>query len=474
MVSTATEMTSAHLAPVRGKARIEVLDMLRGLAILGILFINVPYMAAPVAKFASDVRSIGWSPADQVAWSLQYLFWSGSQRCVLQFLFAAGMMVMANKAMEPTGPVAVSDLYYRRNMWLLGFGLADVVLLLWPGDILHIYALAALFLFPFRRLSIKWLLALGMIWPLMTAVGIPEYGAREYVARTAIIQRVDAAEAKLHAGVPLRPADRAAIADWRDQLGKIKPGAATAQRIADEAKAHSDVVPYVKHQWKVWSSLVSDWLVWSVLEAWSTMMIGLALWKWGVIQGRRDRRFYLMLLAGGYGVGLMLRGIGLSEELAFAPGPKTIWFTGEFARLAIGLGHVGLINFAVRTRAGRAILDPFKATGRMAFSLYFLQQFVGMWILFSPFGLMRWGSLGWTSMTAVALVMIAGEVVLANLWLRAFTSGPLEWLWRSLAYCERQPFRKPRVAALPEGRSRLELGERGEKPIDLLRGAVVA
>lgn len=446
MVSVTHQAGDAALAPVKGKARIEVLDILRGLAILGILFINVPYMAQSVARFGADVRSVGWGPADQVAWSLQFLLWSGTQRCVLQFLFAAGMMVMAKKAMEPTGPVEVADLHYRRNMWLLGFGLADVVLLLWPGDILHIYALAALFLFPFRRLSPKLLLALGMIWPLMTVVGVPEYGLREYAARTAIIERVDAVEAKLHAGTQLSPADRATLGDWRDQLAKIEPGAAQKARIADEAKAHEGVVPYVKHQWKIWQSLVSDWLVWSVLEAWCTMMIGLALWKWGVTQGQRDKAFYLKLLLAGYGVGLTLRGIGLAEELAFAPGPKTIWFTGEIARLAIGLGHLGLINFAVQTRAGRAILEPFKATGRMAFSLYFLQQFIGMWVLFSPFGLLPWGRYGWATMTGIALVIIAVEVVLANLWLRTFTSGPLEWAWRSLSYGKLQPFRKGAAA----------------------------
>ena len=84
----------------------------------------------------------------------------------------------------------------------------------------------------------------------------------------------------------------------------------------------------------------------------------------------------------------------------------------------------------MQTRVGRAMLEPFKATGRMAFSLYFLQQFVGMWILFSPFGLLKWGHYGWAAMTGIGLAMIAFEVLVANLWLRAFTNGPLEWAWR--------------------------------------------
>ncbi|MBC7061450.1 hypothetical protein G6O49_24020, partial [Salmonella enterica subsp. enterica serovar Enteritidis] len=68
------ETSNAGLAPVRGKARIDVLDMLRGLAILGIFYINVPYMAASVWTFSADVRLIGWTPADRDAWVAVNLF----------------------------------------------------------------------------------------------------------------------------------------------------------------------------------------------------------------------------------------------------------------------------------------------------------------------------------------------------------------------------------------------------------------
>ncbi len=92
-----------------------VLDVLRGIAILGIFYINVPYMAAPVWQFSADIRTVGWSPLDQDAWMAITILLAGTQRCLLQFLFGAGMMVIAAKAMEPDGPVAVSDLYYRRT-----------------------------------------------------------------------------------------------------------------------------------------------------------------------------------------------------------------------------------------------------------------------------------------------------------------------------------------------------------------------
>src|SRR3546814_11192826 len=106
--------------------------MLRGIALLGILFINIPYMAAPVAQFSADVRAIGWTLPDRIAWSVNYLVWSGTMRCVLQFLFGAGMMILTARAMEPDGPVAVADLYYRRNLWLLWFGVVNAVVVFGP------------------------------------------------------------------------------------------------------------------------------------------------------------------------------------------------------------------------------------------------------------------------------------------------------------------------------------------------------
>jgi uncharacterized protein len=264
------------------------------------------------------------------------------------------------------------------------------------------------------------------------------------VTRTELVHQVDHAFADEQAGRPVTRTERLALVDWQRTIEALDRPAQRAQSIADEQAAHrGGLFAYAKHFWLVWSDLVSQWLVWSVIEAVCTMLIGMALWKWGIIQGERSRGFYLRLRVGCYTIGFTLRGIGLAETLSFGRGPQTSRFTAEVARLAIGLGHIALINFAVQTRVGRALLQPFKAAGRMAFSLYFLQQFLGMWVLFAPWGFDLWGRFGWAEMSGIALAVIAGEIVLANLWLRAFASGPLEWAWRSLAYGRRLPFRKP-------------------------------
>ena len=225
---------ATELAPVRGKARIDVLDMMRGFAILGIFFMNIPFEAASAYTQFADIRLLGWTPADQASWATIQILLEGTQRCLLEFLFGAGMMVIASKAMTPDGPVAVADLYMRRTMWLLLFGVVDIFLVLWVGDILSVYAVAGLFLFPFRTLSPRVLLGLGLSFALFTAVN----GALDYSGRTALIDQVKTAQQHQSAKVPLTGADRTALAEWQKKLDRFKLSPEDAKKIAAEKKAH--------------------------------------------------------------------------------------------------------------------------------------------------------------------------------------------------------------------------------------------
>ena len=434
--------TATDLAPVRGKARIDVLDMMRGFAILGIFFMNIPFQAASVSSQFADIRLLGWTPADQVSWATIQILLEGTQRCLLEFLFGAGMMVIAAKAMDPDGPVAIADLYMRRTMWLLLFGAIDIFVVLWVGDILSVYAVAGLFLFPFRTLGPRLLLGLGLSFALVTAVG----GAFDYAGRAALVEQVATAQQHKAANAPLTKTDQKAMAEWQQKLDRFKPSKENAKKIADEQKAHQrGLSGYAELMWGQWVEFF--WLggfFWlTVIEALCAMLIGVAMWKWGIIQGQRSALFYLVLGALAYGFGITARWMGAQEIMAFSPMPKTIWITAELARLAVGLGHLALFNFLVKSRIGWLILSPLRAAGRTAFSLYFIEQIIGLHILFSPYGLNLWGRYGWAEMTGIAAAVFVGLLILANIWVRFFAMGPLEWLWRSLAYLKWQPFRHP-------------------------------
>lgn len=443
-------MTELGFTPVARKDRIDVLDILRGIAILGIFYLNIPLMGNSGSLQQNDIRSIGWSGADQIVWSIIDVVGEGTQRGLLEMLFGAGMMVLAARAMEPDGPVAVADLYIRRNLWLLAFGLFDVFVLGWIGDILHSYALAALFLFPFRKLKPRTLVAIGMIFPIV--LGFMSLG--EYVSRSELIAKVEAVHAKQAAKQPLSPENVKTLAEWQKKLDRLKVDPEEKKDIDAEAKAHAPgtgMIDYLSWEISIWLKLLSEYrqILW-VLEAFSTMLIGIALWKWQFIQGGRTATFYLVSMIAAYGFGLTARAIGVAEFTTFTPIPKTIWVTTEFARLAVTIGHIALVNLAVKSVAGSYLLAPFKASGRMAFSLYFMQQIIGLWILFAPFGLGLWGKFSHAELAAIATAVIAGQVIFANIWMRFFVAGPLEWLWRSLAYVEWQPLRVPSASPVPQ------------------------
>lgn len=437
---------TVSLAPVRGRERIEVIDILRGVAILGIFFVNLPAMMGPLSALLGDIRSLGWSPADQTTWLLMQTFWEGTQRGMLEFLFGAGLMVTAAKAMDGDGPVAVADLYIRRNLWLLAFGLINIFALLWIADILHVYALSALALFPFRKLKVKWLITIGLsLATLQLAIG-----AAEYVSRTDLHQTYQVASAKRDKGQTLTSEEAAAVKEWNERVAKVAAGDPEIVKLTKEEKAAragsmGDYAGFMISTY-LWS-LGKGVLLLNVLEAFSLMLLGIAAWKLGFIQGKRSTREYWLVLALAYGFGLTARYVGALEIMAFAPIPKTIWMTMEFARIAVTIGHIAAINLLVRVTAGRSLLAPFKAAGQVAFSLYLMQQIIGVWILYSPVGLHLPSAQGWAYAAGLAGLVVVFQLVLANIWVRFFVSGPLEWVWRSLAYCRKQPFRRRAAAS---------------------------
>jgi uncharacterized protein len=443
-------MTDSSIAPIARTERIEVLDILRGVAILGIFYMNIPFMGNNASAQMNDIRSIGWTGADQTVWSIISVLAEGTQRGLLEMLFGAGMMVLTARAMVPDGPVAVADLYLRRNLWLLAFGLFDVFVLGWIGDILHTYALAALFLFPFRLLKPRTLIALGLLYPFVLA----GMSAGEYVARGELIAKVEVVQAQKAAGKPLTSEDKKTLAEWQKKLDVRKVDAEEKKDIEAEVKAHSPgagAVAFLSWTAGVWLELLgkSELILW-IVEAFFTMLIGIALWKLKIIQGGRSARFYLVMMLATYGFGITARAVGVAEITTFSPIPKTIWITGELARVAVTLGHIALINLVVKSVMGSTILTPLKAAGRMAFSLYFMQQIIGLWILFAPWGFNLWGRYGHAELAAIATAVIAAQIVFANIWMRFFVAGPLEWLWRSLSYVKWQTFRDRKPVAVTE------------------------
>lgn len=427
---------------VRRSERIASLDVLRGIAILFILVMNIPWMGG--YEFALwDPRYPTWTTADYWTTMVTKTWLEGTQRGLLELLFGAGIMIMARKAMNPDGPVAVADLHYRRNLWLIVFGLANAFVLLWPGDILLVYGIAAIFLFPFRRMSPRGqlgfaaLLLAALLWS----------SAADYRADSAKLQQVEQVTAAQAAGKSISDADKELLKEHRQRVERRTQmpaqNAEQKEKIAKADKArHGDFLTYWWFQAEGWKFIMTAFFWFIEAEIMATMLIGMALFQLGIIQGRARSSTYLVMLVGGYAIGLALRGSFWLEALEFRPTLQWQNVFSDLARLAVVLGHVGLVHLALRSTAGRTLLKPFEAPGRMPLTVYLFTSFLMMWVIFAPWGLDLFGRWGMAGLATLALAVIAAELVAANLWLRHFENGPLEWLWKSLAYERREPFRR--------------------------------
>ena len=320
------------------------------------------------------------------------------------------------------------------------FGLVNIFVLLFPGDILFIYALAALFLFPFRTLAPGVLLALGLAFTVVDS----GRGLAEYLARDTLQAQVEAAKARQAEGAALSEPETKALAAWAElEAAQVPDQDFMTYDRKMRLAPFADYASYMRGIWLEERAYSGEVFFEAVPEAFCVMLIGAALFKWRVIQGGRGRRFYLGLMLAGYAIGGPLRAIEVVQHLRFTPEPKVVDFTEEIARLAMTLGHLGLVHLLLGTRAGAWLLAPFKAAGRTAFSLYVMQTLVTGWLLFPGIGLGQFGQFGWAGMVGISVAIIAVQLVLANLWLRRFRLGPVEWLWRSLVAWRRLPFLAP-------------------------------
>lgn len=422
-----TETTEPDGAP-----RIPVLDILRGIAILGILFMNINDMGGAIWASLGDPRHFGWSESDRAVWWMREVVANGTARCVLQMLFGAGIVILAKR-------VSTAH-YYRRNLILIGLGLVHVFVLLWPGDILHTYGIAALVAFAFRRLPAHGLIAIGLAPALLQLAGggIGYHQAvRTHAAATAI-------ETRMRAGTPPTSADNAILnTEYRATVQHARTRARIAANVIAEDRARrGGFGEWARAQWGFFAHIETHGFEpIFVIEAISVMLLGAGLFKLGIMQGSRSRAFYGAMTLAGYVIGVPLRIAGAAETLLIDDAPRLSMATAEVARIAMTIGHVGLVNLFVGTAIGAAASRPFAAAGRTALSIYILQTLIALWVLFPPFGFAFYGRMDWTMLLATALAIDIALLLAAMLYLRRFAIGPVEWAWRSLVEWRALPWR---------------------------------
>src|ERR1700728_1454939 len=193
-----TEVNS--LRPVARGERISSMDVLRGFSLMGILVMNITDFAYGYANYMyplSTVKPVFSGPhwkINTTMWFLRWIFAEGKMRALFSMLFGAGVILLTERALSRGAGIKAADIFTRRNMWLVLIGMLHGYLI-WDGDILFYYGVAALlFLFPFRNVRVKRLMWVAGILLLINSVLI--FGA-QYGMATSAKKAADKANAKL-------------------------------------------------------------------------------------------------------------------------------------------------------------------------------------------------------------------------------------------------------------------------------------
>ena len=267
--------STQKIAPVAKAERILALDVLRGFAIAGILLVNIQSFSMIEAAYFNPTAYGDLTGVNKLVWYLTYIFADLKFMTIFAILFGAGMVLFAERMQSKGLNAAV--FHYRRTLGLLILGAAHAYLL-WYGDILVWYSLCAVLVFLFRKKSAKTLLIVGGI-----CLAIP---ALFYLF--------------ISATMPMWPpeAHQEMLQDWL-------PGAEAVQR--EVAQYQGSWSEQMQHRLPTAITLHTFvFLVWASWRAGGLMLIGMALYKLGVLTGERSKAFYKRLMLIGFASGFAL------------------------------------------------------------------------------------------------------------------------------------------------------------------------
>ena len=418
----------AQPVPVPATERIETLDVLRGFALLGILAMNIRAMSAPFSAYMYPYALFEYSGASRAAYIFTSTFFDLKMMGLFSMLFGTGVLLYAAKPTESGQPPR--GLWFRRMFWLLMIGLVHAYLI-WDGDILVPYALCGLLLLWWVRRFSPALLLAGAVVFLSVGVSLTIGQGMSW---------------------PTMPdTERAMVLEmWMPTREQAN------QQLTFLLGSYPEVVAHRASF--VFMAQTIYFLVFFFWRCGGMMLLGMALYKWGFLDGRRPERAYLIAAATCLPVGLGLSWYGTValESVRFSMPERTVADLWNYVgAVFVSIGYAAVLILVVKRGALTALRRALAAVGQMAFSNYLLQSIITA-ILFLGWGFGLAGQLDYAAQLIVVAAIWTLQLAVSPLWLRHFRFGPAEWLWRSLTYWKRQPMRRetpssPYSGAVPAG-----------------------
>lgn len=398
------------IGPTREDERIDTLDILRGLGVLGILAVNATSFAYPPEAYVNPVNTpFPLTGLSAEIWRVMHVFFEQKFITLFSMLFGVSLFLVGGERGDPER----STLLYWRLFWLAMIGIVHGAFI-WYGDILLAYAVAGFVVSFCRSWSARALFALGLLLYLSGAVFEISLAAMNY----------------------LPPAE---LEQVRKEMGWNLSPVELQSAIAAFGGSFDDSL---RANFTNWVDML--WLLFYP-KTYGLMMIGLGLFKVGYLRGAAPVWVHAILVVLG---GAMLALTNQQALAALAGNFPLAEFMGlgrtasAFGTLLVTLGYASTLMLLHRA-VGSRFLWPLAATGRMAFTNYLTQSLIMTAIFFGGRGLGLFGQLDRPEIAVIVVLIWLLQLAWSPRWLSAFSMGPMEWLWRCLTYGRLLPNRRP-------------------------------
>lgn len=392
------------VAPTPSTDRMGEVDIIRGFALFGVLWMNIFGMGGFLVP---EDRIHGLAQAETLETVVGYLsglLMAGKAQALFSLLFGFGFAVMMDRIGRRGGDGPA--IYLRRVLVLLAVGLAHATLI-WAGDILNAYAAMALLLLLTRRWSGRWLLGTGLILAVLVPIAVMLF----YQLTTPADQPP--------AFVPIL--DAGAEARWPIVMGHDYPAFVAAMFRALFLEFYIQPLALSYFGWILGRFMIGSWI-----------------YRQGWLQHpARHATGFAIAAAALIPLGLLLslrRSMMAAMELEPLP-----WATGLFrglsptSELVLALGYGALIVALCQLPSVRRLLSGLGAVGQMALTNYLTQSLFFFFVLYGfGLGLLPW--MGPTLSLASSVVVFGLQIVFSRWWLARYAYGPAEWLWRWATY----------------------------------------
>lgn len=384
-------------------ARIHALDELRGFALLGILIMNIISFSNIGLGYVNPTIGAGIEGYNHYFHAFSYLFADMRFMSLFSMLFGAGVLLFSTNVTKKGKSAAAY--HYKRMFFLLIFGLMHAYLI-WMGDILVAYALCGCLVFLMRNWKVKTLLIVASIFffiPIL--LNLMTY----FFTPAEMLDKIFAF------WTPTTEEISSEMEAYKGSYGRQLP-----ERMSAAANMQTKLF-LLEYLWRVMAM----------------MLVGMALFKKGVLSAERSKAYYWRLFGIGMGLGLTISAVSLYRSYASDWDGVWVMNVGHsynyIASFCMALSYIALIMLWSKSGAASKLKNRFAAVGRMAFTNYILTSLICTFIFYGH-GLGYFGEFDRLQQWGVVLLVWAIILLISPLILSKYKQGPLEWLWRKLTY----------------------------------------